>query len=41
LALGMTNVATCIDTGNAKAPIAARGKARQRRNDPTSPSSPP
>jgi transposase len=33
LALDMTNFATYIDTGNAKAPIAARGKAKQKRND--------
>jgi transposase len=29
----MTNFATFIDTGNQKAPIAQRGKAKQRRND--------
>jgi transposase len=33
LALDMTNFATYIDTGNDKAPIAARGKAKQKRND--------
>ena len=33
LALDMTNFATYIDTGNAKAPIAARGKAKQKRSD--------
>ena len=29
----MTNFATFIDTGNAKAPIAQRGKAKQKRSD--------
>ena len=33
LALDMTNFATYIDTGNAKAPIAQRGKAKQKRSD--------
>jgi len=33
LALDMTNFATYIDTSNAKAPIAARGKAKQKRSD--------
>jgi len=33
LALDMTNFATYIDTGNAKAPIAQRGKAKQKRTD--------
>ena len=33
LALDMTNFATFIDTGNAKAPIAQRGKAKQKRTD--------
>lgn len=33
LALDMTNFATYIDTGNDKAPIAARGKAKQKRSD--------
>lgn len=33
LALDMTNFATFIDTGNAKAPIAQRGKAKQKRSD--------
>ena len=33
LVLDMTNFATFIDTGNEKAPIAQRGKAKQRRND--------
>jgi transposase len=33
LALDMTNFATYIDTTNAKAPIAARGKAKQKRTD--------
>jgi transposase len=33
LVLDMTNFATFIDTGNAKAPIAQRGKAKQKRND--------
>ena len=33
LALDMTNFATYIDTGNAKAPIAQRGKAKQKRAD--------
>jgi len=33
LALDMTNFATYIDTSNAKAPIAARGKAKQKRAD--------
>jgi len=33
LALDMTNFATFIDTGNEKAPIAQRGKAKQKRTD--------
>ncbi|WP_291413955.1 IS1634 family transposase [Actinophytocola sp.] len=33
MALDMTNFATFIDTGNAKAPIAQRGKAKQKRAD--------
>jgi transposase len=33
LALDMTNFATYIDTANAKAPIAQRGKAKQKRTD--------
>ena len=33
VALDMTNFATFIDTGNGKAPIAQRGKARQKRSD--------
>ncbi|MGO9733511.1 IS1634 family transposase [Mycobacterium sp.] len=33
LALDMTNFATFIDTGNAKASIAQRGKAKQKRSD--------
>jgi len=33
LALDMTNFATFIDTGNPKAPIAQRGKAKQKRTD--------
>jgi transposase len=33
LALDMTNFATYIDTSNARAPIAARGKAKQKRTD--------
>ena len=33
LVLDMTNFATFIDTGNEKAPIAQRGKAKQKRND--------
>ena len=33
VALDMTNFATFIDTGNAKAPIAQRGKAKQKRSD--------
>lgn len=33
LALDMTNFATYIDSTNAKAPIAARGKAKQKRSD--------
>jgi transposase len=33
LALDMTNFATYIDTGNQKAPIAQRGKAKQKRTD--------
>jgi hypothetical protein len=33
LALDMTNFATSIDTGNAKAPIAQRDKAKQKRSD--------
>jgi len=32
-ALDMTNFATFIDTGNGKAPIAQRGKAKQKRSD--------
>ncbi len=34
VALDMTNFATFIDTGNGKAPIAQRGKAKQKRADP-------
>ncbi|HUK69963.1 MAG TPA: hypothetical protein VLW50_14620 [Streptosporangiaceae bacterium] len=34
VALDMTNFATFIDTGNGKAPIAQRGKAKQKRTDP-------
>src|SRR5450756_2952163 len=34
VALDMTNFATFIDTGNDKAPIAQRGKAKQKRSDP-------
>src|SRR6266852_3328730 len=34
VALDMTNFATFIDTGNGKAPIAQRGKAKQKRSDP-------
>ena len=34
LALDMTNFATYIDTTNDKAPIAARGKAKQKRSRP-------
>ena len=33
VALDMTNFATYIDTGNGKAPVAQRGKARQKRTD--------
>ncbi len=33
VALDMTNFATFIDTGNEKAPIAQRGKAKQKRWD--------
>lgn len=33
LVLDMTNFATFIDSTNAKAPIAARGKAKQKRSD--------
>lgn len=33
VALDMTNFATFIDTGNAAAPIAQRGKAKQKRSD--------
>jgi hypothetical protein len=33
VALDMTNFATFIDTANGKAPIAQRGKARQKRSD--------
>ena len=33
VSLDMTNFATFIDTGNAKAPIAQRGKAKQQRTD--------
>lgn len=33
LALDMTNFATYLDTGNDKAPIAQRGKAKQKRSD--------
>jgi len=33
VALDMTNFATFIDTGNEKAPIAQRGKAKQKRSD--------
>jgi len=33
VALDMTNFATFIDTGNAKAPSAQRGKAKQKRSD--------
>ena len=33
VALDMTNFATFIDTGNARAPIAQRGKAKQKRAD--------
>src|SRR6266571_701700 len=33
VSLDMTNFATFIDTGNAKAPIAQRGKAKQQRSD--------
>lgn len=33
LALDMTNFATFIDSGNDRAPIAARGHAKQKRND--------
>lgn len=33
LVLDMTNFATFIDTGNERAPIAQRGKAKQKRTD--------
>jgi len=33
VALDMTNFATFIDTGNGKAPVAQRGKAKQKRTD--------
>ena len=33
VALDMTNFATFIDTANRKAPIAQRGKAKQKRSD--------
>ena len=33
LVLDMTNFATFIDSANARAPIAQRGKAKQKRND--------
>src|SRR6266516_2182765 len=33
VALDMTNFATFIDTGNLKAPVAQRGKAKQKRSD--------
>ena len=33
VALDMTNFATFIDTGNERAPIAQRGKAKQKRTD--------
>jgi transposase len=33
VALDMTNFATFIDTGNQKAPLAQRGKAKQKRSD--------
>src|SRR5487761_1692267 len=33
VALDMTNFATFIDTGNTRAPIAQRGKAKQKRTD--------
>ena len=33
VALDMTNFATFIDTGNARAPVAQRGKAKQKRSD--------
>ena len=33
VALDMTNFATFIDTGNQKAPVAQRGKAKQKRSD--------
>ena len=33
VALDMTNFATFIDTGNGRAPIAQRGKAKQKRSD--------
>ena len=33
LALDMTNLATYIDSGNEKAPIVQRGKAKQKRTD--------
>jgi transposase len=33
VALDMTNFATFIDTGNTRAPIAQRGKAKQKRSD--------
>ena len=33
VALDMTNFATFIDNGNGKAPVAQRGKAKQKRSD--------
>ena len=33
VALDMTNLATFIDTANGKAPVAQRGKAKQKRSD--------
>ena len=33
VALDMTNFATFIDTANGKAPVAQRGKAKQKRSD--------
>ena len=33
VALDMTNFATFIDTANQKAPVAQRGKAKQKRSD--------
>ena len=33
VALDMTNFATFIDTGNGRAPVAQRGKAKQKRSD--------